>query len=169
MMTAQEIIDLLQLELLPHEGGYFRQTYQAAERIAPAALPARYHQPMALSTAIYFMLTPAVFSAMHRLPSDEVYHFYLGDPVEMLLLHPDGRGETFTLGTDLLSGMRPQKVVPPAVWQGLCLRPGGPHGFALIGTTMAPGFEWDGFELGDRAALLAGYPDFTEMIEARLR
>jgi hypothetical protein len=162
-MRAQDIIALLQLEPLPLEGGFFRQTYRAAKWL-PSGSPGT-----PLGTAIYFLLTPDNFSAMHRLQADEIYHFYFGDPVEMLLLPPAGSGQTFLLGNDLPAGMRPQKIVSRGVWQGSRLRPGGPHGFALIGTTMTPGFTWQNFELGRAEDLLADYPDFAEMIKARVR
>jgi hypothetical protein len=168
-MTAPEVIELLRLEPLPEEGGYFRQTYKSSENIPPTALPARYRQEMSLSTAIYFLITPADFSAMHRLNSAEVYHFYLGDPVELLLLYPDGSGEVVRLGQDLPAGVRPQQVVETGVWQGARLQPGGPYGFALMGTTMAPGFEVSGFELGSAATLSAHYPAFSAQIAARVR
>ena len=166
-MTAQEIIALLNLQPLPKEGGFFRQSYQSAEKIPQNALPARYRQDMVFGTAIYFLLTPDSYSAMHRLNTDEIFHFYLGDPVEMLLLHPNGDGEVFILGSELQAGMRPQKLVSQGVWQGAKLATGGERGFALLGTTMAPGFEWDGFELGRRDALIEQYPDFVNLIEAR--
>lgn len=169
MLTAQEVIDLLQLEPLPHEGGFFHQTYRSSETIPAAALPARYGQERVLGTAIYALLTPTDFSAMHRLDTAEIYHFYYGDPLEMLLLHPDGSGELFFLGSDLPAGQRPQKVVERDVWQGSRLALGGQYGFTLIGTTMAPGFEWAGFELGERDDLVQQYPDFAEMIAARVR
>lgn len=168
-LTAPEVITLLQLEPLPLEGGFFRQTYKSPELIAPAALPARYQQDRIFGTAIYTLLTLLDFSAMHRLDTDEIYHFYYGDPLEMLLLQPDGSGEVFVLGNDLLAGQQPQKVVARNVWQGTRLVPGGRYGFALIGTTMAPGFEWAGFELAEQATLLAHYPTFAEMIAARVR
>ncbi len=168
-MSAQDVIDLLQLEPLPLEGGFFRQTYKASETLAPEALPARYRQEMVLGTAIYAVLTFHDFSAMHRLDTDEIFHFYYGDPLEMLLLHPDGSGEVFLLGNDLLAGQQPQKVVSRNIWQGTRLAAGGAHGFALIGTTMAPGFEWAGFELGEREMLVNQYPAFAEMIAARVR
>lgn len=169
MMTAQEVIDLLQLEPLPLEGGFFRQTYYSPEKIPAADLPARYKYELAFGTAIYAVLTPNDFSAMHRLDTDEIFHFYYGDPLEMLLLHPDGSGEVFLLGNDLPAGQRPQKVVNRGVWQGTRLAAGGQHGFALIGTTMAPGFEWTGFELGEKDALANQYPAFAEMIAVRVR
>jgi hypothetical protein len=169
MLTAQEVIDLLQLEPLPLEGGFFGLTYRSPETIPPDALPRRYRQEMVFGSAIYAVLTPSDFSAMHRLDTDEIFHFYYGDPLEMLLLHPDGSGEIFLLGHNLPAGQRPQKVVPRNVWQGTRLAAGGQHGFALIGTTMAPGFEWSGFELGERDALVKQYPDFAAMIAARVR
>lgn len=174
-MNAQQIIEHLNLEPLPEEGGYFRRTYETAERIDIAALPPRYRettahpQELLLGTAIYALFTATDFSAMHRLNSDEIYHFYYGDPLELLLLHPDGSGETIVLGTDFATGMTPQVVVPQDAWQGSIIRAGGAHGFSLIGTTMAPGFEWSSFELGERAALIEQYPDFATRINARTR
>jgi predicted cupin superfamily sugar epimerase len=168
-MTVEEVIEMLQLEPLPLEGGFFRQSYKSSETISPPALPARYRQERVFGTAIYAVLTPADFSAMHRLDTDEIFHFYYGDPLEMLLLHPDGSGEVFLLGQDLPAGQRPQKVVARNTWQGTRLAVGGQHGFALIGTTMAPGFEWAGFDLGERDALVKQYPAFADMIAARVR
>ena len=104
---------------------------------------------------------------MHRLQTDEMYHFYYGDPVELLLLYPDGEGEKFLLGTAFHNGMRPQKLVPRGVWQGSIIQPDGAYGFALIGTSMAPAFDDASFELGNREQLLAKYPDFIEAINGR--
>jgi len=141
VLTAARLIELLRLEPLPVEGGHFRQTWRSDA-----------------GTAIYYLLSddPDSFSAMHRLPTDEIYHFYLGDPVEMLLLHPDGRTENLTLGPDLLNGQHVQCVVPHGAWQGSRLRDGGR--FALLGTTMAPGFDPSGYEGGSRERLIAEYP-----------
>ena len=150
-MTASEIIDLLQLKPLPLEGGYYRETYRAAQRI-PGGKSA--------GTAIYYLLTPDTCSLLHRLPTDEIYHFYLGDPVELLLLGKSG--EIVTLGSDLLAGQRSQFVVEAGCWQGSVLREGG--AFALMGTTMAPGFDFSDYEAGERTVLLASYPDFAERI-----
>jgi predicted cupin superfamily sugar epimerase len=165
----KELIARLGLVPLPVEGGLFRQTYLADETLAATALPARYGRPKPLSTAIYYFLTadPDSFSALHRLPTEEVYHFYLGDPVEMLLLHPDGRSEEVRLGSDVLSGERVQFVVPRGVWQGSWLRAGGV--FALLGTTMAPGFDPADYEGGDRQRLLDAYPGAAVLIRALTR
>lgn len=168
-MTAGELIRLLGLQPLPVEGGYFRQTYVSEESIAAEALPARYGAPKPFSTAIYFLLTdePDSFSSLHALPTEEVYHFYLGDPVELLLLHPGGRSEIVVLGHDLRSGQRVQAVVPRGVWQGSRLMPGGR--FALMGTTMAPGFTPPDFTGGDPAELLRSHPHEAERIRKLTR
>lgn len=101
---------------------------------------------------------------MHRLPGEEIYSFYLGDPVEMLLLSPDGTGRAVTIGAGIEGGMEPQAVVPAGFWQGSRLAHGGRY--ALMGTTMAPGFDAADLELGERAALLRRYPAHAEMITA---
>jgi len=163
-MTAEEIIALLGLAPHPREGGFFREIYRADEGVAAPALPARYGGPRALGTAIYYLLTPHAFSPMHRLLSDEIFHFYLGDPVEMLQLSPDGTGRLITIGTAIERGAQPQVVVPAGVWQGSRLAAGGR--FALMGTTVAPGFDFSDFELGEREALVRGYPAHAEMITA---
>lgn len=167
MITIEQIKSLLHLQPLSAEGGYFAETYRSEEHIPPGALPNRYHAARSFGTAIYYVLTPDTFSAMHRLLTDEVYHFYLGDPVEMLQLRPDGSSKVVTLGPDILSGMQPQLVVPRGVWQGSRLAPGGE--FALLGTTMSPGFDPADFELGQREALLKAYPESHELIVALTR
>jgi uncharacterized protein len=163
-LTPERLIALLGLAPLPIEGGYFRQTYQAKEQIETEALPGRYSGPRFLGSAIYYLLHGAAFSALHRLGSDEVYHFYLGDPVEMLLLYPNGKDEVTILGPDLEHGQQLQRVVPHSAWQGSRLLTGG--SWALLGTTMAPAYHQDDFELGDRAALLRRYPRAAALIEA---
>jgi len=165
----RDLIARLGLVPLPVEGGLFLQTYLADETLAAEALPARYGRPKPLSTAIYYLLTadPDSFSAMHRLPTEEVYHFYLGDPVDMLLLHPDGRSEEVRLGPDVLGGERVQHVVPRGVWQGSRLRAGG--AYALLGTTMAPGFDPADYDGGDRERLVHAYPGAAELIRALTR
>ncbi len=163
LLTAEDVIRLLDLVPLQIEGGYFRESYRSAISIPPDALPARYQGSRRAGSAIYYFLTVGTFSLIHRLRTDEVYHFYLGDPVELLLLHPDGTGEVRILGSDLARGMRPQVAVPGGVWQGARVAEGGR--FALMGTTMAPGFDALDFEMGDRASLIHAYPAFRERIE----
>jgi predicted cupin superfamily sugar epimerase len=159
LLTAEEVIAALGLEPHPLEGGFFRETYRTAQKM--------HGQERALATAIYYLLTPQTFSMLHRLPGDEMFHFYLGDPVRQLHLRPDGSGDVVTLGADLLAGQRPQGLVPGGVWQGACLADGGR--LALLGTTMAPGFAYPDYEKGDRAALTAQYPKYAEMIKKLTR
>lgn len=164
MLSAAQIIELLGLAPLPIEGGYFRRTYTSAERVRRAALPARYSTDKDLCGAIYYLLHDDARSLLHRLLTDEIYHFYLGDPVELLLLYPDGRHALHTLGPDLAAGQQVQLVAPQGVWQGSWLRAGG--SYALLGTTMAPAYDDADFELADRAALLRQYPACAALIEA---
>jgi predicted cupin superfamily sugar epimerase len=161
-ITANEIITILDLKPLPIEGGYYGETYRSEHVLPPDAGVVRH-----LSTAIYYLLTPATFSALHRLPGPEIYHYYLGDPVDLAVFHPNGNVETVALGTDLIGGMRPQVVVPGSTWQGSRLREGGEY--ALLGTTMSPGFHRDDFELGDRHALESIYPRASDLIRRLTR
>ena len=160
--TAKQIKELLNLQPLPVEGGYFLETYRSRFALNQQSLPAGYGGERALSTAIYYMLTPDTFSAMHRLKGDELYHFYLGDPTELLVLKPDGAGERIRLGQDIASGMHLQHVVPAGAWQGSRLVAGGK--FALLGTTMSPGFEPADFDSGNRDELSIQYPDYVDLI-----
>ena len=161
-MTSEQIISLLNLKPHPEEGGYFSETYRASESIPNQALPDRYDGKRSIATAIYYFLTPVSFSAIHQLLTDEIFHFYLGDPVEMLQLWPDGSGKIVMLGTDLLRGMLPQIIVPRGVWMGGRLHPGGR--FALLGTTVSPGFEFSDYISGQRKALVDAYPQFRDLI-----
>ena len=168
-LTAEALIRELALEVLPIEGGHFRQTYQAGETVAVPAPDLEQPLLKPRSTAILYLLSaePDSFSAMHRLPTDEIYHFYLGDPVELLLLRQHGESEVVTLGHDILNGQHVQFAVPAGVWQGSRLVPGGE--FALMGTTMAPGFADTDYVPGDRDTLLRQYPDRTGLIGALTR
>jgi uncharacterized protein len=162
VLTADDVCRLLKLEPLDVEGGLCAEVYRSTYRLPKQALSPCYSGERSLSTAIYYMLTPETFSAMHRLKGDEVYHFYLGDPVEMLKLRPDGSAEALLLGQNISAGMRLQQVVCGGTWQGSRLAPGGT--FALMGTTMAPGFDPADFELGDREKLSAAYPAYAPLI-----
>jgi len=164
MLTADEVRQLLRLQPLEHEGGWFAETYRSA-----LALPADRDAgaPRPLASAIYYLVEPGAFSALHRLGADEVLHFYLGDPVEMLQLGPGTESGVLRLGADLAAGERPQAVVPAGVWQGTRLVPGGR--WALLGTTMAPAYSATDFELGRRDDLAARWPARRALIEAMTR
>lgn len=162
MLTAEKLRDMLKMKPLPVEGGYFTETYRSKNAVPPSALPDSYPGERSLSTAIYYMLTPDTFSVLHRVRGDEIFHFYLGDPVEMLELKAGGTGEAVLLGQDIAAGMRLQHVVPAGTWQGARLAPGGK--FALMGTTMAPGFDSEDYEEGNRSELAAEYPQYAALI-----
>lgn len=165
-VTVEELKSLLGLVEHAQEGGFFAETWRSPHLLPAGALPG-YAGARALGTAIYYLLTPDTFSEMHRLRSDEVFHFYLGDPVEMLQLAPGGAGRVVRLGADLAAGQRPQALVPAGVWQGSRLVPGGRY--ALLGTTVAPGFEPEDCERGTRAELAAGWPEHAGLIAALTR
>lgn len=164
MPTAEDLIRRLHLQPLPREGGWYRESYRSSLKLPADVLAPRYRPARSAGTAIYYLLTLDTFSALHRLPTDEVFHFYLGDPVEMLQLGPtpqDG-GRVVTLGSDILAGQQVQTVVPAGVWQGSMLRAGGT--FSLMGTTMTPGFDFADYQAADRNALIAAFPNFAERI-----
>jgi len=142
--TAAGIVDVLGLEPLPSEGGMFAQTLVDEH-----------------STAIYYLLERPAVSALHRLTSTEVFHFYAGSPARMLLLHGDGSVDEPVLGNRIAVGERPQVIVPAGTWQGTS----SAGEWSLLGTTMAPGFSWGGFELGDRTTLCERWPQARARIE----
>lgn len=166
MLTADDVKRLLALEPLEPEGGCFAETYRSREALPPGTLPGQ-SSLRPLATAICYLLEPGTFSALHRLRSDEIFHFYLGDTVEMLQLGPGTESRVLRLGGDLAAGERPQAVVPAGTWQGTRLGAGGL--WALLGTTVAPGFDLADFELGRRADLVARWPACREAIEALTR
>lgn len=163
MLTAAQVRQMLKLQPLPAEGGYFAETYRSELQVPATALPSTFGGvPRSLATAIFYLLTPETFSAIHRLRADELYHFYLGDPVELLELRPDGSAATTILGQNIAAGMSLQHLVRAGVWQGSRLVKGG--AWALLGTTMSPGFDFADFQLGDRRTLSVRYPSQTELI-----
>lgn len=150
-LSAADVITLLGLE--PHmEGGHFTETFRDTA-----------------STAIYYLLAAPDFSTLHRLPGPEVFHHYAGVPVHMLLLHADGGIAEPTLGSDLVKGQRPQVVVPGGTWQGCAPAVAHEGAWALLGTTMAPGFRYEDFEVGGREDLTAAWPAAAARIAALTR
>ncbi|MBI4060974.1 MAG: cupin domain-containing protein [Elusimicrobia bacterium] len=157
------IIKALGLQPLPGEGGYYRETYRSGTQVP---IPSKNgEQPVIrhLGTAIYYFVTPREFSALHKLKSDEVFHFYGGDPVEMLQISESGEVKTIILGPDVLAGHQPQVTVPAGTWQGTRLLKGGKY--ALMGTTVYPAFEFADFELGKRADMIARFPKLAALIK----
>jgi predicted cupin superfamily sugar epimerase len=158
-VTADEVKRRLGLAPHPREGGWFVRTYESETMAEGGA--------RRTGTAIYYLLEPGTFSEMHRLASDEVFHFYAGDPVEQLQLFPDGTGLRVLLGNDLATGARPQVVVPAGVWQGARLVEGG--AWALLGCTVSPGFEFEDYESGTAEALEKIWPEWTGAIHVLTR
>jgi predicted cupin superfamily sugar epimerase len=166
-LNAEFLKQTLKLVPLSIEGGYFAETYRSSEVLPAECLAGGYSGPRSSCTAIYYLLEPGTFSEMHRVKSDEIFHFYLGDPVEMLQLWPDGTHRLVTIGMDIARGMRPQVVVPRRVWQGTRLLPGGK--LALLGCTVSPGFEYEDYESGRRAELVREYPAAEERVRQLTR
>lgn len=161
-ISYTEVIEKLQLEPLDQEGGFFRRTYQSVETVN---LREGYEQH--LGTAIYFLLTPDAFSALHWLEDDELYHFYIGDPVELYELDSKTGLKQTVLGHNIMNGQQVQYPVRGKRWHGSRLVSGGQ--WALLGTTMAPGFAWDEFKLGKRDALIHDFPEHRTIIESLTR
>ncbi len=161
-MNVDQLIKHLNLKPHPNEGGFFVETYRCDESIAQSALPNRYQSDKPFSTCIYYLLTPETFSEMHRLQSDEVFHFYLGDPVTMLQIAPDGSHKTVIMGQDLEVGHQLQVVVSKNVWQGTFLNEGG--SYALLGTTVALAFDFCDYVTGKRDELIALFPECEDLI-----
>jgi hypothetical protein len=166
MITAEKLVKLLCLKSHP-EGGYYKETYRSDEIIGKGALPERYTGDRRYGTAIYYLLTQETFSAIHRVKTDEIYHFYLGDPVELVQLLSDGSGCVVMLGHDISGGALVQTIVLRGTWHGARLAEGGKY--ALLGTTVSPGFEFADYEIGDRNELIHSYPSFSDTIIALTR
>lgn len=163
-IDADEIIELLDMKPLPEETGYYAETYRAKGVIPKASLPGIYTGDRSYSTAIYYMLTEGMKSHLHKITSDEAWHFYSGDPLSLVQISPEGNLEEVILGHDLKEGQRPQHVVPAGYWFGAMAKTSD-CGFSLIGATVAPGFEFDDFTLGDPAELIGKFPDCKDWIE----
>ena len=155
---------LFNFQPISQEGGYFFSTYHSGMTV-PGLAPG--DPPRLAGSAIYFLMGPGDFSALHRLKEDEVYHFYSGSPTELLRLNPDGTGSVTICGPEFWNGQQPQVVVKHGVWQGS--RPLDSKNYSLLGTTMTPGFDPSDFNLGKRDELLKAYPKFAEQIKALTR
>jgi uncharacterized protein len=158
-VTPDDLIAHYGLEPIPREGGLFRRTWAGPERADG--------RPEGSAIVALLTAAPGDFSALHRLPSDEVWHFYLGDPLELLLLAPDGTSRTAVLGPGIPRGQEPQLTVPAGTWMGARVVEGG--AWTFFGCTMAPGFTFEGYEHGDAVELTARYPAEAARIEGLCR
>lgn len=162
MVTVKELIKLFNLK--PHpEGGYFKETYRANGTIKKQALPSNFFGDCSFSTAIYFLLPKGSKSSLHRIKSDEVWHFYLGGPLTLVIIHKSGQIENITMGQNVQDGQRMQYVVPAGSWFGVY--PNSDTEFSFVGCTVAPGFDFNDFELGNKDVLFKQYPNAKEIIE----
>ena len=158
---ARYWIEKLGLEAHP-EGGYFRQTYKAGLMVPKSALPAGFAGARAASTAIYFLLEGRNFSAFHRLRSDEVWHFYAGDPLMVHGIEPEGKYFSILLGRDLEAGQVLQAVAPAGCW--FASHVADWKSYAVVGCTVAPGFDFADFEMAKREELAQENPQHRDII-----
>ena len=166
MNDAQYWIDRLDLE--PHvEGGYFKETYRSVESIDKHALPERFSGDRSFCTAIYFLLHNNDFSAFHRINQDELWHFYIGDPLIIHIIDWRGNYSQIKLGMKLDKDEVFQAMIPHGSWFGANLQ--SPDSFALVGCTVAPGFDFADFEIAQRGDLVNYFPEHRQIIEQLTR
>lgn len=155
-MQATDVIKKLGLEKLPEEGGFYREVYRSSHPLPDGS-------GRVLSTDIYYLITPEEFSGLHRVKSStEIFNFYAGDPAEMIQITEEGNLTSLTLGTNLILGELPKVIVPPGLWQGTRLKPGGK--WALLGCTCIPGFEFRDFEGGTFRSLSERFPQHESTV-----
>ncbi len=162
MRTAEYWIEQLHLQAHP-EGGFFAETYRAAEDIPRAGLPARFGGARPISTCIYFLLREEDVSHFHRIRADETWHFYAGGPLTLHVLTAEGEWQQHPLGQNPERGQRFQRTIPAGLWFGATVDPGS--GYALVGCTVAPGFVFEDFEMARRADLMTAYPRHAGIVE----
>lgn len=166
MLSPQQLIEQYQLE--PHpEGGWYKQTYKSKEMIPANALPQRFGGNRSFSTAIYFLLEQGNFSAFHRIKSDECWHFYSGDPLEVFIIQPGGELNTITLGSSSNKNVFFQYVVPANCW--FASRPASGSAYSFVGCTVSPGFDFADFELANANELSNAYPKHSTIIRSLCR
>ncbi len=152
-----------ELNLSPHpEGGYFRETYRCNESIEKEHLPERYDGNRSISTAIYFLLKGDQYSAFHRLKSDEIWHFYRGSPLTIYCISPDGERTDVILGNNIENGESPQAVIKKGTWFAAAMN--DTSSYTLVGCTVAPGFDFSDFEMGEREELIQNFPQHEKLI-----
>ncbi len=162
MIKAEYWIEKLKLQRHP-EGGYFKETYRSDETISGHALPKRFNGPRAFSTCIYFLLPPHEYSAFHAIQQDEIWHFYTGSSLTIHIINQGGEYRALRLGREIEKGDSFQTVVRAGCWFAAAVN--NPAEYALVGCTVAPGFDFADFEMAGRRKLVARYPAHREVIE----
>ena len=166
MQTAQHWIEKLGLEKHP-EGGYFKEVYRAVEIIPKHGLHERYSGERNHATSIYFLLTSNEFSAFHRIKSDEIWHFYAGSYITIHMIDENGKYSALKLGSNPENGEVFQYTIPHGTWFAASVDE--PDSFALVGCTVAPGFHYDDFELGEKEELIKLFPKHERVIRKFMR
>jgi predicted cupin superfamily sugar epimerase len=165
-ITPQQLVE--KLKLLPHpEGGWYRETYRSSDSFAGNNLPLGFEGVRSFSTAIYFLLEKGNFSAFHRIKSDECWHFYSGQSLDIFIIHPNGIFETISLGPEIEREEQFQFVVPANTW--FASRPSEKSEYCLVGCTVAPGFDFNDFELANADALCKEFPQHEQIIKSLCR
>lgn len=166
MLTASQLIHHYHLQAHP-EGGWYKETYRSPEFLTVDTLPKRFSGQRSFCTAIYFLLEKGSFSAFHRIKSDECWHFYSGDPLEIYVLLPSGKMDIITLGNDPFKEHLFQYIVPANCW--FASQPATGSSYCFVGCTVAPGFEFVDFEMANKTILSAEYPQHKDVIAALCR
>jgi uncharacterized protein len=166
LQDGDKWIELLQLEKHP-EGGYFRETYRSKETIDREHLPKRFNGNRSFSTAIYFLLKGNDFSAFHRIRQDELFHFYDGSPLTIHVIDSSGNYLKIKLGRNIKNGEVPQATIKAGWIFGASVIDS--NSYSLVGTTVAPGFDFEDFELVDPNQLIELYPKHKNIIEKLTR
>ena len=160
--TAQFWVEKYNMQKHP-EGGYFVETYRSSEKISTSALPKRFGGDRNFSTGIYFLLESHHISALHRIASDEMWHFYAGCPLNVCVIDNQGDLTIIRLGNNPENGEVFQAVVPAGMWFGS--KPAEPDSYSLVGCTVAPGFDFEDFEMKSSTELLTMFPQHREIVE----
>ncbi len=165
-ITSKSLVE--KFNLLPHpEGGFFKENYRSVEIIPKSSLPKRFNGDRHYSTAIYFLLEQGNFSAFHKINSDECWHFYAGGSLLIYVIHLNGRLEIIRLGNNLNEGEQFQAVVPAESW--FASEPASGADFSFVGCTVAPGFDFNDFELAKAVELSKRYPQHQLLIDRLTR
>ncbi|TVP75699.1 MAG: cupin domain-containing protein [Puniceicoccaceae bacterium] len=155
---------------IPDEGAWYQSVYRSPLELSlpqGAANSVSYRRRAASS--IYALISRDQFSALHRLKSDEIWHFYTGDAIELLRLYPNGTAELTILGGDILDGQEPQVVISAGTWMGARPMSDSSEAYSFFGCTSTPGFEYEDYEAGYRLTLQTAYPAYAELIAALTR
>ena len=166
MNRIEELISFLELKRHP-EGGFYKETYRSDGVISQQELGDSFSGARNYSTGIYFLLTDSVFSAFHRIKQDEMWHFYEGDPLRVHMIDASGTYSYQDIGLNFDRNQRPQFVVPAGVWFASEVATGGKY--SLVGCTVAPGFDFEDFELAERADLVSSFPQHQPIIQRLTR